>query len=342
MDVNEFKAKIKSDSVGGCYIFVGEEDYLKRYYLGELRDTVVGDATLAAFNHALYEGAEIDFARISDDIKSPPVFAEYKLIEWRYPNIDKMKESELVLLENTLELLSDYPYAVFALIVADGDITLGVGKKEGKFEKRFKDKLNLLNFPKSTEAQLISWLKRHFDTYSVGVTADVLRELIFRSGHSMSVLNFEVDKLAFLALSRGKTSVSSEDVKEAASSTPECDTFALSNAILDRNKAGAYYALDEMKSHRLDPLVILGMMAKTYSELVNVIMMQSDGMDASDIATALGMNPYRLKLYISASRKFTKERASRVAEELVRVDTGAKFGGITGYTAIEIFIAKCV
>ena len=342
MDVNEFKSRLKSGELGGCYMFVGEEDYLKKHYLGMLRDSIVSDATLAAFNHSLFEGAEIDFALVNDAIKSPPVFAEYKLVEWRYPNIDKMKESDLSLLEDTVEMLREYPYAALAIIVSDGDLTLGVGKRESKFERRFRDKLYLMNFPKSTETQLLAWLKRHFDAYSVNVSADTLRELIFRSGHSMSVLNSEVDKLCYLALSRGMDTVNADTVREAASSTPECDTFALSNAVLERNKAGAYTALDEMKSRRVDPLMILGMMAKSYSELVNVLMMQGDGMGSADIASALGMNPYRLKLYLSASSRFTKERAARIAEELVRVDTGAKFGGVTGYTAIEMFIAKCV
>lgn len=342
MDINEFKSRVASGNTEGCYLFAGEEDYLKKYYLGILRDSVVGDPTLAAFNHALFEGSDVSFAAVRDAIKAPPVFAERKLIEWRYPVFDKMREGDLTLFEETLELLREHSYSTLAIIVADGAVELGVGKRESKFEKRFRDKLSLLVFPKSTDAQLTSWLKRHFDSYGVSTDREALAELIFRSGHSMSVLNSEVDKLCFAALSRGSATVTAADVREIASSTPESDTFALSNAILDRNKAGAFLALEEMKLRRIDPLVILGMMAKSYSELLNVMMLDGDGKESADIATALGMNPYRLKLYLSASRRFTRERASRILAELVRVDTGAKFGGVTGYTAIELFIAKCV
>ena len=342
MDANELKARIASGRTEGCYLFAGEEDYLKKHYLSALRDSIVADETLAAFNHALFEGTDLSFAALRDAIKAPPVFAERKLVEWRYPSFDKMKESELTLFEETLELLAEHSYTTLAIIVADGGVELGAGKRESKFEKRFRDKLSLLVFNKSTDAQLMSWLKRHFDSYRVGVSADVLRELIFRSGHSMSVLSSEVDKLAFAALARGKDSVSVQDVRDIASSTPECDTFALSNAILDRNKAAAFAAMEEMKLRRLDPLVILGMMAKSYSELVNVMMLEADGLGSADIASTLGMNPYRLKLFLGASSRFSRERASRILSELVRVDTEAKFGGVTGYTAIELFISKCV
>jgi hypothetical protein len=54
------------------------------------------------------------------------------------------------------------------------------------------------------------------------------------------------------------------------------------------------------------------------------------------------MNPYRLKLYLAAAKRFTPEKANAILSELARVDTGAKYGGVTGYTAIELFISKCL
>jgi DNA polymerase III delta subunit len=124
------------------------------------------------------------------------------------------------------------------------------------------------------------------------------------------------------------------------SSTIECDTFAFSNAILDKSKRAAFLALEEMKSRRLDPLMILGMMAKTYTDIAAVTLMQRDGVNQNDIQEATGMNPYKLKLYISAAKKYTQEQINHILNELTRVDTGAKFGGITGYTAIELFVSK--
>ena len=104
----------------------------------------------------------------------------------------------------------------------------------------------------------------------------------------------------------------------------------------------ALAALDEMKSRRVDPMMILGMVSKTYSELLEVISMLADGMGSADIQAATGMNAYRLKHYINAAPKFSPQRALNILSELQRVDTGSKFGGVTGYTALELFITKCV
>ena len=342
MELNDFKVKIKSGDIVGSYIFSGEEDYLKRFYLGELRSAVVSDDTFSAFNYAVYDGEEVDFASIRDDIMSPPMFEPYKMIEWRYPSFDKMKESELEELERLVDLVAETDYAVLAFLVSEGDIDLGTPKKESKFAKRFGEKIRILNFDKCTDAQLLSWLKRHFDAEGVEVTREVLDALVFRAGHSMTVLNNEVTKLCMLAKSRSQPGVSVADVELVASSTPECDTFALSNAIIERNKRGAFIALEEMKSRRLDPIMILGMMAKTYTDIVSIVMMLNDGINSNDIQTATKMNPYKLKLYVQAAKRFTAEKAKNILAELSRVDTGAKYGGVTGYTAIELFIAKCL
>ena len=342
MELNDFKAILKSDNISGTYVFSGEEDYLKRYYLGTLRDKAVTDEAFATFNHAVYDGAEIDFASVRDDIMSPPMFEPYKLIEWRYPDFCKMKESDLDELEKIVDLVISTDYAVLAFLVSDGDIDLGTPKKESKFVKRFGEKIRILNFDKSTDQQLLAWLKRHFDAEGVAVTVDVLNALIFRAGHSMTVLNNEVTKLCMLAGARGQKEITVADVHLVASSTPECDTFALSNAILERNKKEAFVALEEMKSRRLDPIMILGMMAKTYTDIVSIVMMLNDGINSNDIQTATKMNPYKLKLYVQAAKRFTAEKAKNILAELSRVDTGAKYGGVTGYTAIELFIAKCL
>ncbi len=342
MELNDFKARLKSGELVGTYIFSGEEDYLKRYYLGALKERVITDETFSAFNYAVYDGGEIDFSALTDDITSPPMFEPYKLIEWRYPDFTKMKESELEKLEEIIDTVRATDYAVLAFLTAEDAIDLGTPKKPSKFAKRFGEKVGILNFDKSTDAQLLSWLKKHFDAEGISVSADVLRALIFRSGHSMTVLNNEVIKLCMLAKSRGVSQITAPDVTEAASSTLECDTFAFSNAILEKDKKAAFLALEEMKSQRQDPIMILGMIAKTFTDIAAISLMIKDGTEQSDIQDVTKMNPYRLKLYMSAARKYSPESLTKILSELARVDTGAKYGGVTGYTAIELFLAKCL
>lgn len=340
MDITLFKSSLKKDNISGVYLFCGEEDYLVRYYLKTLRDRVAPDEAFAVFNNPVFDGNEVDFAQIVEAVKAPPMMSDQKLIEWRHADFTKMKESDLDALEELISVCEEYSYAVVAF-TADGDgVDLGSAKRPSAFMKRFDKQMNILNFEKSTENQLYAWLKKHFDAHGIGVTLDTVKALVFRSGRSMDVLVGEVEKLCALAAARGKNAVTPDDVYEVASSTPECDTFALSNAILDRNKAGAYFALEDMKQRRVEPNIIMGMVARTFDDLSAISHLLDEGLGIGEIKDLLNMNEYRLKIYIPAAKKYGTKRLNEIICSLAEADAGSKYGGITGYTAIELFISR--
>ena len=338
----ELRDRIRTGALSGCFLLAGEEDYLKRYYLGEIRRAVVSDEAFATFNHIVFDSADMTMAALLDAVKAPPMFADLKLIEWRYPAFSKMREGELKALEDILDALPDYDYTVIAIIAAADEVELGSEKKPSKFARRFRDKMNLCNFERSGDTQLLAWLKRHFDKEGISVTRESLEAMVFRSGRSMDILHAEVEKLSAYLKSRDRDSLTAHDVAEVCSSTPESDTFALSNAILDRNKRAAFAALEEMKRQRLDCTMIVGMMAKTYSELLTVVCLKDDGVDVSEIESTTGIHPYKVKSYMRASKLFKAGAPAAILGELSRVDVGMKYGGIMGYTAIEMFISKCL
>lgn len=339
MDINSFKSQLKTGDFSGIYIFAGEEDYLIRHYMGSLRDAVEGDPVFALFNNPVFDGETVDFDAIAEAVKAPPMMSEMKIIEWRHANLSSMKENELASLEELCALMEDYPYSIVAFSAGD-TLDFGTAKRPSAFVKRFGDKINLLQFEKSTENQLYAWLKRHFESLKIQVGLDTVKELVFRSGRSMDVLAGEVEKLSALAKARGRDFVTPEDVREVASSTPECDTYALSNAILERNKQKAYDALEEMKLRRVDPAIVVGMIARTLNDLAAVAHLMDDGVNLEGIRAVMGMQEYRLKLYVSAAKKYGGKLLSEIISELARADAGSKYGGVAGYTAIELFISK--
>ena len=342
MELNDFKAKIKSGSLGGVYVFAGEEDYLKRYYLGDLRRACLIDESFAVFNHAVFDGKDISFAEIGEAVKSPPMMSDYKLIEWHHVDFTAMTEKEISLFFELCDLAKEYPYAVIAFITtADGSPTVSK-KKKTQSQRRVQDETYFLLFDKSTDNQLFAWLKKHFEANGVTVTLDTLKALLFHSGRSMDVLEKEVKKISYMVLSRGESVATPAHIDEVASSTPECETFAFSNAIGERNRTLAFSALEEMKFRRVDPGVILAMMSRSFSELSSVSLLISEGGGQKDMEEKLGINKYRAQHILASVKRYGKEQIAEIMSELARIDAASKFGGISGYTAIEIFVATYI
>ena len=95
-----------------------------------------------------------------------------------------------------------------------------------------------------------------------------------------------------------------------------------------------------MKLRRVDPTIFMGMVARTFDDLCAVAHLLDEGLGVSAINEVLKMNEYKLKIYIPAAKKYGTQRLSEIISSLARTDAASKFGGVTGYTAIELFISK--
>lgn len=342
MTVTELKNKIKTADIGGAYIFSGEEDYLKKYYLSEIANICCPDEAFSLFNRVTFDGADIDLAEISEAIKAPPMMSDAKLIEWKYPDLDKMKESDKKTLISIAETLADYPYITLVLFSDTNGFDPGTVKRPSKNAKLFSKAFNLINFEKSTDAQLIGWLRRHFEAEGIACDSDTLSALIFRSGHSMSVLSGEVKKLSAYAKANTLSAITKKEVDFVASPTLECDAFALSGAITDKNRERAFLALLDMQMRRIDAGAVLATLARSFGELVTVALLLEEGNDAKDIEGILGWNQYKIKICINSAKKWGLARLSSATARLRELDAQSKSGGISGYKAVEIFICRYI
>ena len=233
------------------------------------------------------------------------------------------------------------PVLSVVAFTAEGEkLDMGNQKKPSAFAKRFDKRMSILKFDKSTDSQLLSWLKKHFDAEGIAVDVQTVQAMLFRVGHSMQVLANELTKLCAYAKANGKSAVTVADVNDICSTTVECDAFAISNAIIEKNMEKAFLALTDMKQQRVEPPVVLAQLAKTYSELLSISLLIDEGRDADDIAEIMKFHPYRLKLYMSAAKKMGTKRLSASLESLIKTDTASKMGGIGGYKAGEMFITQ--
>ena len=189
----------------------------------------------------------------------------------------------------------------------------------------------------SDEGELIKKRLRELYQRSIGSYCYTYTDFL---GLMEQSLLSEVQKLSYLAHARGKSAITLADIAEVCQSTTESDTFALSNAITDRSKPEAYAALEDLKFRRVDPTVIFAMIARTFDDILAVAMLLDEGANLQNVEQTLKMNAYKLKIYAAAAKKYSGRTLTDIVSDLARADADSKYGGITGYTAIELFISR--
>lgn len=337
MEYTEFRARLKEPS--GWYLFVGEEEYLKRYCLGEMKKAVCPIPDLDTFNYTVFDGADIDLGALREALIAPPLMSDKKFVVWKYADFTKMRENAQKTLEELLAGAKDHPETVFVITAdADGFDVGSLPKRPSPLYRRFEKKVTIVHFPRSTEAGLLAWLKKHFDAAGIRTDAPTLTAMIGRCGHNMDVLLGEVKKLTCYAAAHGRDQIDPQDVSAVCCSVAEEEAFALSDAVYNRDREAALRALTSEKNERSDPALVLGSLCRIYSELSRVARLCADGMSAEQIAQATGMNPYRAKTVWRAAKAIGVRRTSAALSALAQMDADFKGAGRSGWTPIETFL----
>ena len=334
----ELKNQLKAKKIGGVYLFCGEEDYLKRYYLGQIRNLILTDPVFDAFNHPVFHGEQIDFTALADAITAPPMMADGKLIEWSGAIFEDMKDADFAALEETVHTVGENPASVVVFLVGTEGMDAGSVKRPSTLFKRLAGIVQAVNFETSTDDRLAAWLNAHIVHEGLDAEPGAIRAMIDRCGHSMDVLASETEKIVCYARAHELRTVTVAAVELVCSSTAEDDAFGLTNAVLAGNTQGAYRKLSDLVRRRVDPMVVLGQISRLISDLVSVSCLLEEGTPPTGVAAALGMNEYKAKLYVQSAGKRRPEQFRLLLKECREMDLASKRGA-DPLIQIERFLA---
>lgn len=337
MTQNELRDKIKSGSTAGVYLFCGEEEYLKRHYIGAMRELLVPDEGIAPFVHFSFDGERIDFDCLREAVASPAMFGG-KLIEWHGAVFDGMKEGELKALEAFVSEVAEDGESTLVFVTTAEGLDTGTEKRPTKLFTRLAKVLCAVPFYRSSDSALVSWIRRHIAAEGLSYTQTLPTALLARVGHDMMRLDSEIAKLAAYAKQNGIETVTEKEMAYVCIRTVESDAFSLTNALLDGKVEEAYAYLGDMKLRRVDPLAILGQVSRLYADLLSVALLAEEGKTEKEIASLLGMHEYKAGLYLRSARRAGADALEDKLYLCNKIDAELK-NGVSSYRGLEQLIA---
>ncbi|MBQ5390123.1 MAG: DNA polymerase III subunit delta [Clostridia bacterium] len=311
----EIKKEYKSPS--GVYILFGEEDYLKRFYAGKIRESILGDSPYALFNHAVFTPKNFSEDALADALATPPVFEEKKLIELTEFNFSEMKSAETEILLDFFAEVKEYDYAVVVMNLPSGALDYGNAKgakitKPSPLYKKLNAVAKTAYLPRASQRDLVVWAGKHFAKDKIEADGDVLAQLVAQCASDMMTLAGEIDKLCAYLHAHGKTVLQKEHIATVCCETRELEPFALSNAVLAGKTDAALQILHLMEQKHIRPAVAFAGIYSTYIDLYRVKAALDGGMFVPDIAKKLKMNEYRTGLYAQAAKNSSLKKISHV------------------------------
>ena len=265
-DFNAELKKLKAGSPDRLYLLYGNEDYLRDFFLTQLREKCIPDGD-DGFSYKRFDGPSVDARQFARALDVMPFLSERTFIELRNVDINKIPEAD-----KFLDLLKTIPdYCTVAFIQDAGYEPDG----RMKVVKYLKEKGNALQFSAQDKQALFRWMDRRFA--ACGKTADnsAKERLVLISGDLMNRLIPEIEKIAAYAKT-GNVTVA--DVDAVASHIPEADVFEMVNLISEKKYDSALHILAELLKNKDNaPIAMLSLVASQLRRVYGVKLVLQSG-----------------------------------------------------------------
>ena len=270
---------------------------------------------------------------LEDELYSLSLFASKKVVVIR--EIEKARAAELTLLVDIVKKL--------AIKKPDGVVLVILGlelPKGGALYKQFAALEADFQLSELVGGDLKKWALRELSRNGVSEVESAVPDfLIALTGGDLDDLTSKVEHLALYSES-GKTSI--RDCKALFQAKSVDDEFELLSFIAQGDKNRAQSRITALLRQDKSPFLLLGLIARTISQLVALRTLLDRGSDPDSIATLLKVSPWIIKKQILLVRRYSLASLQRALGALVTADSKLKNRSLGAETVMSELVDNLV
>lgn len=324
-----FKQDIASGQLRRLYYIHGDENYLKRLWLGRIKKSLFGDEEDPADLHRI-DGKDGDVSAFADLLETVPLFSSRKLIIIS----DAPANGDFCgYITKNPDSLQDDTVLVFYAHTEPFDTRL----KDYKAVAGLISEIGLdLSADTPAPQDLEKWVGQLFARHRTGISSSDIKYFISQAGTCMDVLDNEAEKLcAFCDGNVTRQAIDTVTVK-----TVDARTYELVDAVLDKNSNKAREVLRDLLAVRTDCILILGSVFTAVSNLYRVKLYVRAGLGSAEIARKTGMKQYPAEKYIKRVSGIGFPAISAMLDMCCKADMECKSTVIDGEIILSRLIAE--
>ena len=183
----------------------------------------------------------------------------------------------------------------------------------------------------------VAYAERYLGGRGVSIERNAASELVRRVGGDFGVFLNELAKLE--AYSNGEP-IRLQAVKNLVTKAEEDDAFAIGNALVRGNNAGALEAYRIAKRGGADEVRLINMLSSQLLYLDEVRFLDAIGYDVNGIAKELGGSPKRAEIALSNLYAIQQGALEQTVEELYQCQRSILRGEVPPELAFQLFLTR--
>ncbi|UNP75512.1 DNA polymerase III subunit delta [Bacillus nitratireducens] len=332
--MSDLHKKIKKKQFAPLYLLYGTE----AYFINETIKLITTEALEEEdreFNVVTYDLEEAYLEDVVEDARTLPFFGDRKVILIKSPLFLTAQKEKL---EQNIKILEEYigepsPFSILVFVAPYEK--LDERKKITKLLKKTADVVEA-NAMQMQDVQ--KWVVSRAEEAQVYIDNTAVSLLLELVGSNVTMLAKEMDKLTLYVGMGGE--ITSKLVTELVPKSVEQNVFALTEKVVKKDIAGAMQILDGLFTQQEEPIKLLALLVSQFRLLNQVKELQQRGYGQNQIASHIGVHPYRVKLAMNQTKFFSFEELKRVILELAEADYSMKTGKMDKKLVLEFFLMR--
>ncbi|PFL20553.1 DNA polymerase III subunit delta [Bacillus cereus] len=332
--MSDIHKKIKKKQFAPLYLLYGTE----AYFINETIKLITTEALEEEdreFNVVTYDLEEAYLEDVVEDARTLPFFGDRKVILIKSPLFLTAQKEKL---EQNIKILEEYigepsPFSILVFVAPYEK--LDERKKITKLLKKTADVVEANAMQVQDVQKWVVSRAEEAHVYIDNVAVSLLLELV---GSNVTMLAKEMDKLTLYVGMGGE--ITSKLVAELVPKSVEQNVFALTEKVVKKDIAGAMQILDGLFTQQEEPIKLLALLVSQFRLLNQVKELQQRGYGQNQIASHIGVHPYRVKLAMNQTKFFSFEELKRVILELAEADYSMKTGKMDKKLVLEFFLMR--
>jgi len=330
--LQELKTAIKAKRPARLYFFHGEEMFLLRYYLGQVKKLLIDELT-ESFNFHRFTNETFDMQDFADAVENLPMMAQCTMVQVDDIDLFKMAEAER---NKIIEILSDVPEYCTVVFTYET-----VSWKPDKRQKALYDAITangqIVEFAKQDQRELISWIIRHFAALGKRIPPDLCAYLIDITDGTMTSLRSEIHKIASYS---GAEDICKADIDAVTEPVPDAVAFQMASDISSGKYGDALNKLNQLLKMQEEPLSILGTIGTNFRRIGAARTLLDNGKNASELMQLYNLKDYAARKTMESARRFSPEFCRKAAELILETDRKIKTSFDTPERLLEILVLQ--
>ena len=317
---------LKQGAIAPVYFLFGPEAYLRDHAARAIAEAALSDTLIREFN-------ESSFNLLTDDVRSAvaiaeqlPMMSSRRVVHIR--NFGKLRDAD----EEVLLHYLDRPVETSVIIFAADDLD-----KRKKLAKALMLSA-AFEFQPLKPLELQTWIKSYLKKAGVEIEPRAGHLILDMVASNLHTLTNELNKLATAALPAGRITV--KLVAELISRSREHMNWELSDQIIAGNRRAALKTLRDLLDDRVEPVLLIGLLAGTYRRIALAKAMLAQGAAPAKIFSEVRMPPFKQGAYLAMLRDCDSRSVTKKIQKIAAADLAIKTSKATPRMQIEVLVCE--